>query len=412
MAKAFRKFLLVYLPLALLGLIAVGLVLAALSGAMFLAYSGIMVGPLAAFAVAHAVRRYRHRRDLTVLSYVEQSVRLNLPLTRMLPAMQRSESGHTARMLGNINSDLEAGMVGIGLSEALRANLRSLPAEVHAAITTGEMAGCPGRQLTHVLAQQRDVVRNQQAKEPLAIIYPLMVLLSLIMTLGLVSTFILPKYQYIYEDFDMQVPALTTFIFNIGLSLGPVFMAIGGLFILLVCIWAMLTLANLDMMAVFRTRPARRLAWWLPVLHGIERDHSMASLYDLLADAIENGHDFPTALGLAQSLDLNPVLQSRVIRWRKSIEAGSSIEDAAARAAFPAMVVSMLRTGQSTAQLSDVFRFLARYHRARFSRTADAIRAMILPLMIVLLAAVIGVFVVGVFMPLPGLIESISISAL
>lgn len=409
MSNMFRKLLLVYLPLALLGLIAVGLVMAVLSGAMFLAYSGILLGPLAGFAIAHAVKRTRYRRDLAALGYVEQSVRLNLPLTRMLPAIAASERGALATNIRRIESDIESGM---NLSDALHAHLRSLPPEVHAAITTGEMSGCLNRQLTRVIEQQRQEVRRQQSKEPLAIIYPLLVLISLICTLGAVSTFILPKYEKIYEDFETTLPALTLFIFDLGRTTGPILLLLGALSLIVVCVWTMATLANLNLLAIFHTSLFRRLAWYLPLLHGIERDRGLATLFDLLSDAIEAGHTIPAALGMADSLDLNPVLEGRVLRWRHGVEAGVALDEAAEKAGMPAVAVSMLRTGQTTTRLPDVFRFLSRYHHSRFSQVADAIRATTLPLIIVLLAVVVGFFTVAVFMPLPELIESVSNSAL
>ncbi len=409
MSNVIRKILLVYLPLALLGLIVVGLVMAVLSGAMFLAYSGILLGPLAGFAVAHAVKRTRYRRDLAALGYVEQSVRLNLPLTRMLPAIAASEHGALAMNIRRIEDDIESGL---NLSEALHAHLRSLPPEVHGAIAAGEISGCLGRQLTRVIEQQRQEVRRQQSKEPLAIIYPLLVLISLIAALGAVSAFILPRYEKIYEDFDAPLPAITLFIFDVGRTAGPILLLLAGMSLIVVCVWTMMTLANLDLLAIFRASMFRRLAWRLPLLHGIERDRGLGALFDLLADAIEAGHTMPAALGMADSLGLNPVLEDRVRRWRHGVEAGLSPDEAARKAALPAVAVSMMRTGQTTSRLPDVFRFLSRHHHWRFSRAAEAMRAVTLPLIIILLAAVVGFFTVAVFMPLPELIESVSSSAL
>src|SRR3954462_2218545 len=73
-----------------------------------------VLGYLAALAVlvllpliTQIVTLIRRRRAAAVLSYVEQAVRLNLPLPRMLNAAQRSEHGRLASRLGEFRKRLE-----------------------------------------------------------------------------------------------------------------------------------------------------------------------------------------------------------------------------------------------------------------------------------------------------------------
>src|SRR5213078_3798950 len=57
--------------------------------------------------IAASVRR---RRAASVLSYLQQAVRLNLPLPRFLYAAQRSEHGKTAYRLAILRERIEDGM--------------------------------------------------------------------------------------------------------------------------------------------------------------------------------------------------------------------------------------------------------------------------------------------------------------
>src|SRR4051812_19682728 len=51
----------------------------------------------------------RRRRGDAVITYLEQAVRLNLPLTRMIDAAQRSEEGALALRLAALSRQLHAG---------------------------------------------------------------------------------------------------------------------------------------------------------------------------------------------------------------------------------------------------------------------------------------------------------------
>src|SRR4051812_12338639 len=83
-----------------------------------------VIGYLAAVAtlvmfpmVLRMITMVRRRRGAAVIAYLEQAVRLNLPLPRMLAAARRSEGGVLGERLGSLQKLLEGGTT---LGTALR----------------------------------------------------------------------------------------------------------------------------------------------------------------------------------------------------------------------------------------------------------------------------------------------------
>src|SRR5687768_4859267 len=87
------------------GLAAVGVMtglLMLVGGGGSLGVGGVPAAILILLAVAFMYRAARRSRAMTILGYLEQATRLNLPLPDMLLAAERAERGATARWLGRL----------------------------------------------------------------------------------------------------------------------------------------------------------------------------------------------------------------------------------------------------------------------------------------------------------------------
>jgi type II secretory pathway component PulF len=108
---------------------------------------------------------------------------------------------------------------------------------------------------------------------------------------------------------------------------------------------------------------------------------------------------------------MNLALRQRVRRWAELVAGGQAIADAARQAGLPAMVYGMLATVRGP-EAPDVFRFLARYYRTRFSRAAALLQGAMVPVMVFFFAALVGCVAGAMFTPMINLINSLSYQAL
>jgi type II secretory pathway component PulF len=151
-----------------------------------------------------------------------------------------------------------------------------------------------------------------------------------------------------------------------------------------------------------------RAFWWLPILHGLERDRGLADAFDLLDEALAIATPIDRAFAEAAGLRVNVVLRRRLERWAVAVASGMSLGDGARVASMPPLVTGMLTNVSATASAADVFGFLARYYRTRFSRTAALIEGAMVPVVVLIFGFFVACVALAMFMPLITLIQNLS----
>lgn len=210
------------------------------------------------------------------------------------------------------------------------------------------------------------------------------------------------------------MPWLTSSLIEVSnfLADGP------GWILLCLVVWAIIVLVGLSLAEIFtpynrRRHPGRgikdRLIWTCPLAHGLVRDRGLADVFDVLAEGLEAGRPLAEALPETQRLRLNKVLEQRLLRVAEAVERGMSLADAARLAGMPALVAGMVATGEASGTLAETCAFLARYYRARFSRTLILLQMAAEPVMVLTLGILVAIIVVALFMPLVTLIDSVSV---
>jgi type II secretory pathway component PulF len=149
-------------------------------------------------------------------------------------------------------------------------------------------------------------------------------------------------------------------------------------------------------------------AWRLPITHTVQRDRGMAETCALLASAIRGGVPLPEALTQALSLPLNEGFRQRLDAFRRLILAGTAPADAARTAELPDLMAGLLAPTTARAPDAQLFTFLERYYRNRFSRTLMLLRGAIEPFLVLCLATLVGTTVLSLFLPLVKLIASVT----
>src|SRR5688572_10440895 len=88
--------------------------------------------------VLRMITMIRRRRGAAVLTYVEQAVRLNMPLARMLDAARASEGGGLSERLAELSMRLKHGH---GLARAIEISVPEVPATAVATLAAAERVG-------------------------------------------------------------------------------------------------------------------------------------------------------------------------------------------------------------------------------------------------------------------------------
>lgn len=349
----------------------------------------------------------RSRRATMVVSYLEQAVRLNLPLHRMLEAATASESGAMSLRLAEVRALLAQGLP---VGEALNAAVPELPRRQASIIAAAERIGQLPRGL-HSVMRERQLRLQRPALDDWTFYraYPLVMIVTLTAVIGVVSVFILPKFEQIFRDFGTPLPALTVTVFSLANGhVGQVLLLVIACFVVTVSIVSLLQFTGiLRGLGQYWRHPRDWMAWHLPVLHGVERDRGLADAFDLLAEALANATPVDRAFAEASGLAVNIVLRRRLWKWAQAVSAGESLAAGARSASMPPLVVGMLSNASHDGSAPEVFAFLARYYRTRFSRTAAIVQSAMVPLVTLFFAFLTAAVALAMFLPLIALINGI-----
>lgn len=367
----------------------------------------VIGGPVAALLLmllfARAARVSQRRRGLTVLMHVGQAVRLNLPLPAMLRAGAADGTGSTAQRMRSLSESLARGN---SLGESLSRAVPEIPPGVVARVAAAERVGRLPQILPSIATQSRRRDAGEGIESRLATSYAMVVGTAMALMLGMMGIVIVPKFHWIFKDFDSELPRLTRIVFDLSQTY--------SLPLLLVSAAMAAGLAGWSLRALFRgpldvagalSPLIDPLLWSLPVTGGIQRDRGLAQAWELVAQAMRAGMPLPEALEEAATLRINRVLRSRLLQWSAALRSGEPLERAVAMANLPSADHGLIATAAMTGDLINTMEFLSRYHDQRFSRIAAVLSGTAMPLVVIGLAALTGAIVVAFFLPLVTLIE-------
>ena len=373
-----------------------------------------VMGYIAALAVVallplilRMARLVRSRRATILLTYLDQAVRLNLPLPRMLAAAATSEKGVMALRLMHVRTLIEEGAP---LGAALEAAVPELPRRDASIIAGAERIGRLRGGLERCLRERQLELRKSSMDDQVFYrAYPLVMIVVLSSVIGVFSVFVMPKFEQIFKDFGVKLPGMTITVLELARTVGPLLVFLAIVAVLLasaLSLWHAIHPVRAGMLVSRGVRD--RVFWWLPILHGLERDRGLADAFDLLAEALAVATPIDRAFAEAAGLRVNVVLRRRLERWAAAVASGMSVGDGARVASMPPLVTGMLTNVSATASAADVFGFLARYYRTRFSRTAALVEGAMVPVVVLVFGFFVACVALAMFMPLITLIQNLS----
>ena len=365
------------------------------------------------YSIHRASSAARKRNGELIVGHLETAVRLNLPLSPFLLAAERSEKGRPREQLRLLRTLLESGMP----VWAALWKVPDMPEDVAARVAAFEPIGQLRLALGTTVQRQRSQEADQawDSRTPVYRFYGAFLILALVVLIAWFMIRILPMFREIFKDQKTALPWITELFFFSGGGLGNGYLPI----LLIVAVVMGAAIAAVAARMFFF--PLRRvplldhasewLAWRIPVVQGLQRDRDMSELCGLLSVAMRNGVPFPAALLRAAALPLNLNFRRSLTIFREELERGAAPADAAQKARLPKLLVGMLaplNLAKLQSPGAEMFEFLARYYRLRFSRTLMTLRAAGEPLLVLFLGSIVMVFVVAVMKPLADLIAHMS----
>lgn len=340
----------------------------------------------------------RRRSAQMMLEYLEQTIRLNLPLPAMLKA-GRGEEGWLGRKLRGVGLSLEGGA---SLDDALRDNETALPPRTLAMIGVAERMGQLPAVLSWVITRERRMAAMRSLRRPAPGAYlALFLVVGSVLVTG-ITILILPKFEQIFQDHDESLPAVTRVTFDVLFWLvgrGHPEQMIPGVFWLLpvVMLWYMSR-------QPWGRHVMDRVVDPLPFVGRLLRDRQLGEVCFIIAQGMRAGLPLHVAVREAGDLDLSPVMRKRIWRWANLLEEGHAPSQAALQARLPLLMVNMLAGIETSVSGPATFDFLATYYANSCGRVMLVMQNVSGPLVVMAMGLMVGIFVYALIAPLVALI--------
>lgn len=297
--------------------------------------------------------------------------------------------GRLGRTIADVADELERGTP---LPDAFNKHRGRFPGSygslIEAGVRSGDLAG-----VLLSLGRHLEMVQRLRGMLWRALAYPLMVIVALLLVLGFISVYVLPRFEEIFNEFSFPLPFQTRWLLGIA-PLAPVIL---GALVLIVLggplLWAILRMTGRDAAA------GDYLVLPLPMVGRVVRLSLVARWCDALRMGVEAGLDLPRAMSLANNAAGSPRLRRDGQALVAMIESGAPLEPERLRV-LPATVPAAIDFAAARHDLPTTLRSLSELYERQAETRLASIPALLSPLLLILIAVSIGFVISALLIPL------------
>jgi type IV pilus assembly protein PilC len=331
-----------------------------------------------------------------------------LPLLRSLQILeQQQKPGQLKNVLSGVCEEVESGTT---LSDAFAKFPKAFDRLYCKMVAAGEVGGV----LDVILQRLADFMeKGQRLKRRIigAMIYPSVVIFIAVAIVTGIMYFVIPKFQEIFNDFDVKLPALTLFLIDASKWVAgqkPGQQVPGAIWIMFspVIIFMFLKLLR---KTGFGRAGTDILRCKIPVIGGLVRKTSVARFTRTLGTLISAGVPILEAINITRDTVGNYVYEKALTAVHDSIREGESFAEPLRKSkTCDSIVVNMIDVGEETGDMDVMLAKIADNYDEEVDVAVASLLSLLEPFMVVILGGVVGTIVLALFLPLVAMIESVS----
>ncbi|MBI2065599.1 MAG: type II secretion system F family protein [Candidatus Zambryskibacteria bacterium] len=261
-------------------------------------------------------------------------------------------------------------------------------------VKSGEETGKLNETFTY-LADHLDRSYEVASKVKNALIYPAFVISVFIAVMVLMFTVIIPKISTIIVESGQTVPIYTQIVFSVS----NFFINYGIILIVALIIFGFFV--------VRYTRTAEgRTAWarfklQIPFIGNLYKKLYLSIISDNMNTMILSGIPMVKAIEVTSTVVDNEVYKEILLESLMAVKGGSSLSQSLSQyPEIPSVLVQMIRVGEESGEVGNIFRTMARFYQRDVVNTVDTIVSLIEPIMIVVLGLGVGILLASVLIPI------------
>ncbi|MBL9149137.1 MAG: type II secretion system F family protein [Phycisphaerae bacterium] len=332
-----------------------------------------------------------------------------LPLLRSLQILeQQQRPGLLKSILGGVCEDVEGGTT---LSDAMAKHPKAFDRLYVKMVNAGEIGGV----LDVILQRLADFMeKGQRLRRRIkgALIYPTVVITIAILIVTGIMYYVIPKFQEIFNDFDVKLPSLTIFLVTASkwvAGQSSKDQTIPG------AIWIISAPILIFIFFKLIRKTGFGRAWTdilllkIPVIGGLVKKSSIARFTRTLGTLISAGVPILEAINITKDTSGNYVFERALAKVHDSIREGDTFANPLRESKVcDSIVVNMIDVGEETGDLDVMLMKIADNYDEEVDVAVASLLSLLEPFMVVILGGIVGAIVLALFLPLVSMIESVA----
>jgi len=269
-------------------------------------------------------------------------------------------------------------------------------------IQAGEAGGILDQVLDRIatLMEEQAKIRGQIIG---ALIYPILVLVLAVSVSLALLIFIVPRFKDMFDNLGTELPALTSFMLSLSKFVTSVEFAIGA------------PVAIVGGVYIFRgyyaTKEGRltidRSIFKVPLFGDLILRSEMASMCDTLCTLVNSGIPIVEGMERCITASSNQLIRNTIRRGIILVEQGQELSYSLDQSrVLPRLVISMIKIGEETGQLSFMLEKLSLFYKREVEATVSALTRAMEPAVIFVVAGIVGTIVISLYLPMFSLIQN------
>jgi type IV pilus assembly protein PilC len=318
-------------------------------------------------------------------------IKAGLPILRSLDLLKSQiRNPILQRHISDVRDRVHSGAM---LSEALRAQ-GAFPTVYTASIYAGERSG----DLVNVINQHihyQKTVTSVKKRFLNSLIYPAFLIILSIVMVGVILTFVIPKFSELYRDLNVTLPLPTRILIAVSQTIQ------GNIFIILPAIVG----GGIALWLWLGTQPGRE---WLdemkltvPILGNLWTMFSMAQLSRTLSMLLTGGTPLLSALEVARDASGNTVIAGSIAEAIGKVREGKTLSDSLENTGhFPSLSLEMMRVGEQTGSLPEMLNHVADFYDEDVNIKATALLSYVEPAILIFVAGFVAYILISLYLPI------------
>lgn len=325
-------------------------------------------------------------------------IKSGLSILRALDILNRQTPNKNFKSaINDIRQSIEKGTV---LANSLEAHPKIFSPFYISMVKVGEVSGKLEEVLVE-LGSQMKKDRDLVVKLRSAMMYPSVVLLTMLVVVVMMLVFVLPQLTAIFKDFQVELPLTTKLLiaFSDLIQSYGIFILLGGIIPTILLVILSRTKGGKEKTHAFNLR--------LFILGSILKKINLARFSRTMGTLLRSGIPIVEALSITSDVLGNVHYKKMMHNAANKIKKGVRLVDILEenKRLFPPLTTQMVMVGEETGTLDNILEDIADYYEGEVTETMNNLSSILEPVLMVLLGLGVGTVAVSIISPIYSLME-------